>query len=276
MTFAAKETSIESGTPVELYEFQVGGTFYRYVNGVYEVIVSGIPYTAQNITRTAQSISEEKVSSDLVITVPRDNSVVNLFRVLVPTYQVNLTISRYHITDGGTPQVLVLWKGFVNAVNFADQDVAQMNATPLAQIFNREMPRQTYQGLCNHVLYDNGCRVAKTSYSDVVTVATISADGSTLGLNSLATARPLDSTFFLGGQVTRVNGETRSIVVYTFASDTVRIQMPFNGLAIGESVTAIGGCDHTLPTCKAKFNNVLRYGGFPYVPTLNPFEIGFD
>jgi hypothetical protein len=43
------------------------------------------------------------------------------------------------------------------------------------------------------------------------------------------------------------------------------------GLAAGTTVTLFPGCDHTLATCSGKFSNTANYGGFPFMPTKNPF-----
>jgi hypothetical protein len=34
----------------------------------------------------------------------------------------------------------------------------------------------------------------------------------------------------------------------------------------GDTFTAYPGCDKTQNTCTSKFNNLVNFGGFPYVP----------
>ena len=43
---------------------------------------------------------------------------------------------------------------------------------------------------------------------------------------------------------------------------------------VGQDVDVFAGCDHTVDTCDQKFDNVINYGGWPYVPSKNPFESG--
>jgi hypothetical protein len=45
----------------------------------------------------------------------------------------------------------------------------------------------------------------------------------------------------------------------------------FDGIAVGQAVTLYPGCDHTTTTCDGKFSNLNNYGGFPHIPTKNPF-----
>ena len=36
-------------------------------------------------------------------------------------------------------------------------------------------------------------------------------------------------------------------------------------IQVGDTFTVVAGCDKTLATCKAKFNNVANFGGFPHI-----------
>jgi len=36
----------------------------------------------------------------------------------------------------------------------------------------------------------------------------------------------------------------------------------------------VAGCDHSVSTCAARFDNLANYGGFPFIPTKNPFSTG--
>ena len=39
-------------------------------------------------------------------------------------------------------------------------------------------------------------------------------------------------------------------------------------VAPGDLFAAFFGCDHTISTCQAKFNNVIHFRGFPFVPPV--------
>lgn len=47
-----------------------------------------------------------------------------------------------------------------------------------------------------------------------------------------------------------------------------------NDLTTGATLRFYAGCNHSVVTCKDKFNNVNNYGGCPFVPTRNPFSTG--
>jgi hypothetical protein len=43
---------------------------------------------------------------------------------------------------------------------------------------------------------------------------------------------------------------------------------------VGDAVKVFAGCDLTLAQCKAKFSNVLNFGGMPHMPQSNLFRVG--
>ena len=39
-----------------------------------------------------------------------------------------------------------------------------------------------------------------------------------------------------------------------------------DAVAPGDAVTLVAGCDKQFATCKSKFDNVVNFRGFPYMP----------
>ena len=37
-------------------------------------------------------------------------------------------------------------------------------------------------------------------------------------------------------------------------------------VAVGDTFQLLPGCDHTAATCNGTFDNLARFGGFPYIP----------
>ena len=273
MTYSDKEISAFEGSPTELHEFSLGGQVFRFTSQSSPVSSGGFVYAPSTIKRDNPKLTDERSGIQLLVTVPTSLSVAQEYLTIVPTGRMTLTIFRQHRTDTPTPEIITFWKGFVTSVKFKDE-LAEMICEPIQALFAREIPRQVYSGLCNHVLFDTGCRVIRATFSDSVTVSAVNTNGDVLTLDSLSTARPADTNFFTGGFVERANGDKRLIMEYTFATDEVRILLPFEGLAVNEVVTARAGCAHDALTCRDKFNNVINFGGFPWSPQTNPFEVG--
>lgn len=47
---------------------------------------------------------------------------------------------------------------------------------------------------------------------------------------------------------------------------------PYYPPAVGDTFQLIAGCDKSLSTCRDKFNNLVNFGGFPFVPTSATYQ----
>ena len=65
----------------------------------------------------------------------------------------------------------------------------------------------------------------------------------------------------------------RPIKVRDFSAGQFTLAEPaYYPLANGVTYIAIPGCRKRLEDCRDKFNNVLRFGGFPWVPTSSTYR----
>jgi hypothetical protein len=83
--------------------------------------------------------------------------------------------------------------------------------------------------------------------------------------------------YYSGGMI-----EIGSVLKYIIASQgaTLTLMQPL-GVNIdsnGSAATLYPGCAHNLSDCQTKFNNLLNYGGFPWIPgdRNNPFGNGIS
>lgn len=58
--------------------------------------------------------------------------------------------------------------------------------------------------------------------------------------------------------------------------DTVSVHIPFRVATVGSSINVYAGCPHSIDFCNRKFLNAVNFGGFPQVPTNNPFQIDLE
>jgi len=94
--------------------------------------------------------------------------------------------------------------------------------------------------------------------------------------SGMATPLGSESGFFDYGLIT-ITGEvdspttskniglSREVKSYVPGQWTLQEPFPYP-LSGTEFYTMIAGCDKTFPTCRIKFDNVLNFGGFPFVP----------
>ena len=68
------------------------------------------------------------------------------------------------------------------------------------------------------------------------------------------------------------SNERRPVVGHS--GEDVLLRYPFPGLETGDTVTVYPGCDKKMATCRDKFSNQARFGGFPWIPSTSPFILG--
>lgn len=132
---------------------------------------------------------------------------------------------------------------------------------------NRQFPRNVYQSVCLHTVYDTGCALSKTSFTATGTVAASPAPTT----NSFKTGNAQAAGYFDQGVVTFTSGANaglkRTIKSYDPATGfTFALPLPV-APAIGDTISAFAGCDKRKATCGSKFNNIGRFRGFPFIPT---------
>ena len=101
----------------------------------------------------------------------------------------------------------------------------------------------------------NVLTVSEAAYHPIVTISGLWA--------------PNVNSIFTGGYIVTGNGLKKMIVNHTDNKLTLLTTM--QGLTVGEEIQMCEGCDHTFDTCRFRFQNGENYGGFDYIPKINPF-----
>src|SRR6266568_7042643 len=124
----------------------------------------------------------------------------------------------------------------------ADCDVGRSKiAVKVKSLMNllalQQMPRRLYGAACTHVFGDAMCGYDRAAGKNALTGAT--------GANT---------------------GYSRSIANLGNGSQIGLFKAFLFTIAIGDTFTLLPGCDHSTGTCNATYQNLLRFGGFPYIP----------
>lgn len=270
MTFAASEQSASNASPVEVYDFALGLQIFRYTTGEESVIVDSNTYTPLEISRSSVSFSQEQQGDVISIRLPASNNLVRRFINNVPGQQGTLTIRRLHRTDN-TNQTIVLFKGIVRSVAFTlFGKSAEILVQPITAGLSRTMPRYNFSGVCNHVLFDTGCKINSAAFRHIEVIDGVSSNVYTI--RNLSAGRP--NGWATGGFVQVGAGSDFRLIV-DHVGDNITLQTPFpSDIGIGTEVQVFAGCDHSISVCSSKFNNVPNFGGFNWVPRENVFVKG--
>jgi uncharacterized phage protein (TIGR02218 family) len=265
-TLAELEQSIESSRPIELYTIVVGSTTYRYTSSEGSVSFGGSDYVPiAGLKRSKITQAKEQKSTVMTVQIPSANDVAQEFVAIQPSTQVTIRVNRIQ-PDAIPAASLVIFDGYISGVAFKNR-IAEMRCVPFNEQFNRETPRFQYQGLCNHVLYDNGCTINEALHKYSGTVIGI-GDGTQIDIAGLPSA----DTPYIGGYLELPDKSEQRLIIDQSGS-VVTILLPFKASISGGTIDAYEGCDHTPQTCARKFSNILNYGGYPFVPTSNPFNL---
>ena len=269
MTFAPIETSVEDGNVVEFYTFIFGVTTTRFTSYSEDITFDGNFYQSVPISRSKVQNSVEDAINELKIITTIDNPIASQFIANVPGRVGSITVERAHADDPAEERVII-FEGFIAQVRFTGDLQAEITCNPNTNIFKRTGPRFSFQGLCNHVLYDQGCKVNRLSFLYSDTVISISADGTVIDVSGVS-ANGAD--WAVGGFVKApTGGDEDARLVTAQSGDSLTLLSAFSIDVLNTDVDVFAGCGHDLTTCVNKFANAINYGGFPYIPTKNPFN----
>jgi len=124
-----------------------------------------------------------------------------------------------------------------------------------------------------HALYRRGCNLNDYDFAIAGTVT--AASGFLVTINDLIDSN-IEDGYFTGGMIETADGFLRYITQHSGTTLTLvrplqALEDEVNGSSGLANVILYPGCDHTRNTCKAKFNNLANFGGFPWIPGKNPF-----
>jgi uncharacterized phage protein (TIGR02218 family) len=264
VTYSTKDLSTQDGEPELRFLFTQGATAYRYTNRPYIVSDSNETWLPSSIENTEVNQSNELAKDPVKITLPRDNALALTFLGGSPDEITTLTIFRLH--EGTDP--VAYWKGRVSGSSISE-DAVTLNCENIFTSMRRSGLRARYQKNCRHALYSPQCGVDLATYADAATA--VAASGYTVTIELDSGVR--EDGYYNGGILDDGTGKR---YITRHVGTTLTLMQPPRYLitemdSAGISVTLYPGCNHAISHCQDKFDNLLNYGGFPYIPSKNPF-----
>lgn len=253
-------------TKTELYRFseQSSGELWGYTSGNEEVTLGGLTYKPASISRTEVEVKTELARANIEVQVSLNNPVAQKWLSDNGEKIASLTI--FEREKNGA--VNVVWKGRLASILPGMSNVT-LKMESIFTSMRRPGLRARYQRLCRHPLYGRGCFVNPEAFAIVGTITSRAV----LSFEIAAAATKPDG-YFIGGMLRAPDG-TLSYVVGHFGS-TITLQRSSAALdaaikaALPVAIKLYPGCEHTRDACNAKFNNLLNYGGFDFIPKKNP------
>jgi len=258
------EGSLELGAPVELYTFTQGTTNWYYISGATSVTLNGREYEPIPIERNRIKQTTDIFKDSLTVTFPRSNEFAVQYLGFAPEEVTTLTVQRGHYGDPDE-EFVVYWKGRVVGAK-ATGNTIEIECESIFTSIKRPGLRARYELSCRHTLYQSGCTLDPEDYEFASSIAAI-----TSSINIEVTGANGESDgYYTGGMLVAPSGASRFITGHT--GSVVTLTRPLAELVSGMAVSIYPGCDHLKDTCLNKFNNLDNFGGFPYIPIINPFN----
>ena len=268
------EESLEASRPLEIYVFTLGAETFRYTSAEDSLTVATFTYTPMAISRSQISQGSDARNKNLLITIQSVDPFAAKFVNVPPGQKAAVSVFRLQRDEVPTFNTqILLFKGFVQSVSYPQNGhSAEIVVRSIETALNRKIPRFTFMGSCNHVLYDSRCGVNPSLFDHTGNVSAESGApvGSIITVDGAA-ATGLD---FVGG-FCKPTSATDFRAILAQAGNDLTLLLPFATSPLSSNVQVFAGCDRLIGgDCGLVFDNVLEFGGFAFVPNRNPFGSG--
>lgn len=268
MTYDANETGATTARPIEVYTFSGTYNTYRFTSSSFPIQIGPNTFVPLAIKRDKLKVgTQEQSEAALEIELPYDHPMVQEYAYRNAPPDLMMIIERCHEYDYNDR--VTLWSGRVTSFTVEGR-LAKMRVPALfSYVLEGNTPNPRFQAPCNHVLYDERCGVNPALHQHVTTVTSI--NNNLLTVNNL----PFAENEASAGIIIAPSGEARMVI--SNLGTSLVLSYSFAGLRVNDAVTIRKGCDHSLEGhCKTRFNNAVRFGGFPLVPDRNPFTSSLE
>jgi uncharacterized phage protein (TIGR02218 family) len=155
-----------------------------------------------------------------------------------------------------------LFQGRVSTVDNVGRTQATLTVASDLVVLDYDMPKNLFSPTCLHVLYDAGCGIIRGTFS-LDGMVGAGSNSNTINFSGARAGDAQGSLVFTSGANANVRATVKSVAVGT--SYSLMYPLPF-APSEGDTFNVAFGCDHTQATCQGKFNNLINFRGFPYVP----------
>jgi uncharacterized phage protein (TIGR02218 family) len=260
-TYISKEEASQR-KPIEIYRlWSEAGREWTYTSGDTSVIFDGKTYQPATLSRTSVKYDVTLEVTSMSITASKVTTPMIEFIAINPVDRLWMQVSKL-FRDQSPYEANVIFIGQIKAVSFKGSKV-NIACVGFEQFLKMTIPTMRYQITCNHTLFDTACTKTKSSYK---VTATITVNAAKTILTS-ATFGTYDDGYFVNGELI-FNSQSVSIVAHT--GDDITLLYPISTIVDTDSVDAYPGCDRRAETCRDKFNNIINFLGFPFIPVENP------
>ncbi|MDO5058589.1 MAG: DUF2163 domain-containing protein [Neisseria sp.] len=158
---------------------------------------------------------------------------------------------------------VILFAGRVSDVS-GSRSTVRVSVKSDLELLNVASPRNVYQAGCMRTLYSPGCGVNRAAFTVNGRVTANSANS-----NELLFRSDKPDGYYDQGVVEFTSGKnaglTRTVKSHAQGRLNFALRLPHPPKA-GDAFKIVPGCSKTMASCKDKFNNIVHFRGFPFIP----------
>ena len=178
-----------------------------------------------------------------------------------------VVIERIFFSDWATPVgAVVIFSGRVSDVS-GSRSAVKVDVKSDIELLNVSSPRNIYQAGCMRTLYDGGCKVNREKFTVNGRVTANSTTGTELACN-LTQADGWFNQGVIKFTSGRNAGLSRTVKEHKGGRLSFALRLPFPPQS-GDVFKIYPGCDKRQETCGRKFDNIVHFRGFPYIPAAD-------
>ena len=181
----------------------------------------------------------------------------------------NAEVFHWLVNWQDTNQTLMQFSGFLGDIKRSD-GVFEVELRGLTEKLNQPNGRN-YARHCGHILGEGKCGVnlENPAFKGIATVTSVDAFDhiSVSGLDGY------NQGWFSSGSLVWNSGNNsgaRSVIKLDHVENSIRSlslwENTLSEISVGDTVSVFAGCSKSGAHCRNKFNNLLNFGGFPYLP----------
>ena len=248
----------------ELYEIDSGDIVERFTSYNIDLTFRGDVFKAAPIKR-GQIHFDSNLGTQSVDVSAATSTQFKSHIALTPINPAKVTVWRAVADD--LTQYIKIFSGQVQSVS-SKGIISTAKCIGKNSILDARFPKTIYQSTCNHVVFDDNCKVLADKFKVIATVSGISGTDYTSSAFSAYADGYFDFGYARSGSAIRMI--TRHI------GDTITLQVQFDAsVGVGDNIELFPGCDGAYDTCVAKFNNIDNFLGMTTIPSKNPCIWGF-
>lgn len=268
----------------DLFEFKYGDITWLFTSALKPVTHNDKTYLPFVVSRGNIEVEDiDKCETEVVFPYPKvivnenGDDIQKLFSNKI--YFGGVTVTIFELYKNET---LVIYKGRVTQPKFDDYAKTMTLVCSTSETYqNRNILTRKFQKSCTNKIYDRFCGLNFDDWAVEVTVTAINALTVSFDINPTPVldenGDPIEppeteiktypSDYFSRGLLLK-NGIYTAIL--GSGDNSIALYREHFGLEVGNVVVIAPACDQARQVCHDKFNNHLRFMGFPNVPNPNP------